>query len=307
MVKNNILEVIGNTPLVRLDRIKKDYDLSFNLFAKLERLNPSGSVKDRAALKMFEDAIRDGKINKDTEIIEATSGNTGISLAMISAYYGLKCNIYMPENASKERILMMKAYGANVILTKKELGMKGSVDEAIKRHSLVKNSFILDQFNNKSNVFAHYETTAKEIFDDLEGKIDVIVAGFGTGGTISGISKFFKEKQIKVEIIGVEPKSSPLINENKSGPHLIQGIGANFIPKNLDLDGINEVIDISNEESYFGAKLLAKKEGILAGVSSGAALMASLKLDKNKYKNKNVVIILPDNGERYLTVEGLYE
>lgn len=307
MYKENILDCIGNTPLVKLNKIIKKYNLSFNLFAKVERFNPSGSIKDRASYFMIKDALNNHKINSDTLIIEPTSGNTGIGLAMICAYLNLKCHIYMPANSSIERVKMMEAYGAKVILTEASLGMKGAIEAAFKEHQENKNSFVPSQFDNLANLKSHYYTTAKEILYDLDNKIDVLIAGIGTGGTISGISSYFKDNNINAYIIGVEPSSSPLLTKKYTGAHKIQGIGANFIPEILKLENINEVIDIKDDEAYKGCNILAKEEGIFAGISSGAALSAALKLDSNKFKNKNIVIILPDNGERYLSVEGLYE
>lgn len=307
MYKENILDCIGNTPLVKLNKIIKKYNLSFNLFAKVERFNPSGSIKDRASYFMIKDALKNHKINNDTLIIEPTSGNTGIGLAMICAYLNLKCHIYMPENSSIERVKMMEAYGAKVILTEASLGMKGAIEAAFKEYKENKNSFVPSQFDNLANLKSHYYTTAKEILYDLDNKIDVLIAGIGTGGTISGISSYFKDNNINAYIIGVEPSSSPLLTKKYTAAHKIQGIGANFVPKILKLENIDEVIDIKDDEAYKGCNILAKEEGIFAGISSGAALSAALKLDSNKFKNKNIVIILPDNGERYLSVEGLYE
>lgn len=307
MYKNSVVKAIGETPLIKLENIIKKYELTFNLFAKLERSNPSGSVKDRAAYFIIKDALEDKRINKDSIIIEATSGNMGISLSMIAASFDLKCIICMPENASKERVMMMKAYGAEVILTKKSEGMAGSVKFAEELGRKYKNSFLAHQFENLSNVKAHYETTSWEILKDLEGKLDVFMAGVGTSGTLIGNAKRFKEVNSSIEIIGIEPKFSPLLNKGISGPHLIQGLGPNFLPKIYEKDLVDRVIDITNEEAYEGSRELAKVEGLLCGISSGAALMGALKLDKEKYKNKNVVIILPDNGERYLSVENLYE
>ena len=307
MYKENILDCIGNTPLVKLNKIIKKYNLSFNLFAKVERFNPSGSIKDRASYFMIKDALNNHKINNDTLIIEPTSGNTGIGLAMICAYLNLKCHIYMPANSSIERVKMMEAYGAKVILTEASLGMKGAIEAAFKEYKENKNSFVPSQFDNLANLKSHYYTTAKEILYDLDNKIDVLIAGIGTGGTISGISSYFKDNNINAYIIGVEPNASPLLTKKYTGAHKIQGIGANFVPKILKLENINEVIDIKDDEAYKGCNILAKEEGIFAGISSGAALSAALKLDSNKFKNKNIVIILPDNGERYLSVEGLYE
>lgn len=307
MIRNNVFELIGNTPLVKLNKIIEKYDLSFNLYAKLERNNPSGSVKDRAAYYIIKDAFEKRLINKDSTIIEASSGNMGISLALISSYYNLKCIITMPSNASKERIKMMEAYGAKVILTKKEEGMKGSINEANRLAKEIPSSFLTKQFENEANIKAHYETTSKEILSDLDNKLDVFIAGIGTSGTLIGNAKRFKEELKSVEIIGVEPLSSPLINKNIAGSHLIQGIGANFIPSLYNKNYVDRVLDISNENAYRGVKLLSSLEGLFVGISSGASLMAALTLNKEIYKNKNVVIILPDNGERYLSVEGLYE
>ena len=307
MVTDSVINAIGDTPLIKLEKIMHEYHLSFNLYAKLERNNPSGSVKDRAAYQIIKDGVKQNKINEETIIIEATSGNMGISLSMIAAALGIKCIICMPENASKERILMMKAYGSEVILTPAKDGMMGSVKKAEDLGRKYKNSFLAHQFENESNVKAHYETTSWEILKDLNGKIDVFIAGVGTSGTLIGNAKRFKEFNENVEIIGVEPYSSPLLNKGISGAHLIQGLGPNFLPKIYDKSLVTRVIDIKNEEAYEGTRLLAKKEGLLCGISSGAALKAALTLNSNNYKDKNVVIILPDNGERYLSVENLYE
>ena len=307
MYKNSVLNSIGETPLVKLDNVIKKYQLTFNLFAKLERCNPSGSVKDRAAYFIIKDGLDEKKIDKDSVIIEATSGNMGISLSMIAASFGLKCIICMPENASTERVLMMKAFGAEVILTDKKEGMTGSVKKAEELGRKYKNSFLAHQFENASNIKAHYETTSWEILKDLDGKLDVFMAGVGTSGTLIGNAKRFKQLNPKIEIIGIEPASSPLLNKGLSGPHLIQGLGPNFLPKIYDKKLVDKVFDITNEEAYEGTRILAKTEGMLCGISSGGALMGALKLNKDIYKNKNVVIILPDNGERYLSVENLYE
>ena len=307
MLKNSVLECIGDTDLVELKNIEKEFNLTYKLFAKLERENPSGSIKDRAALYIINDGLKNGTINKDTVIIEATSGNTGISLAMIGARLNLKVIIVMPENASKERRLMMQAFGAEVILTKKELGMQGAVDKANELKKLNPNSIIADQFNNTSNINAHYYGTSKEILKDLNGKLDVFIAAFGTSGTLIGNGKAFKEYDKNIEIIGVEPKSSSLVLTGKAGPHKIQGIGANFLPSLYNSEYVDKVISISDDDSYLGARLLAKKEGLLCGISSGCNLMAAINLDKKAYANKIVVTVLPDNGERYLSVDGLYD
>ena len=307
MLKNSVLECIGDTDLVELKNIEKEFNLTYKLYAKLERENPSGSIKDRAALYIINDGLKNGTINKDTVIIEATSGNTGISLAMIGARLNLKVIIVMPENASKERRLMMQAFGAEVILTKKELGMQGAVDKANELKKLNPNSIIADQFNNTSNINAHYYGTSKEILKDLNGKLDVFIAAFGTSGTLIGNGKAFKEYDKNIEVIGVEPKSSSLVLTGKAGPHKIQGIGANFLPSLYNSEYVDKVISISDDDSYLGARLLARKEGLLCGISSGCNLMAAINLDKKAYANKIVVTVLPDNGERYLSVDGLYD
>lgn len=306
MLKNSVLEVIGNTPLIELKNIEKIYNLGFKLYAKLERCNPSGSIKDRASYQIIKDALNKKEINNESTIVEATSGNTGISLSMICAYLGLKCVIFMPQSASKERILMMKAYGSEVILTKTG-GMKESVKQANEYVLNHPNSYLTRQFDNVSNIRAHELYTANEILDDLNNELDIFISAFGTSGTLIGCSKTFKKFNQHILCYGVEPFESSLINKGVAGPHLIQGIGANFVPSLYNKEYVDGVIDVTNEEAYFGTRLLAKKEGLLVGISSGAALMGALKLNTIENKSKKVVIILPDNGERYLSVEGLYE
>ena len=304
---NSILETIGFTPLVRLNKIEKKYNLSYRLFAKIEKFNPGGSIKDRASFYMIKGALENGLINKDTLIIEPTSGNTGVSLAMICAYYNLKLHIYMPSSCSKERIDLIKAYGGKVILTDSSLGMKGAKEKALKEFDAISNSYMPSQFENRNNELSHYETTSKELILSLDADIDAFICGIGTGGTIMGISKSFKDKNLKTKIIGVEPFSSPLISQNIYSSHKIQGIGANFLPDLIDKEYIDEFILVKVEDAYEMTNILAKEEGILVGLSSGASLKAGISLDKNKYKDKNVVILLPDTGERYLSVDGLFE
>lgn len=305
-VKENVLDVIGNTPLIRLKNIEREYDLSSRLFAKLERCNPTGSIKDRIAKEMILDALKEGKITKESILIEPTSGNTGIGLAAVAASLGMKIIIFMPENASKERVLMMKAFGAEVILTPKELGMGGSVKMAVEKEKTIKGSFIVGQFDNPNNNLAHYKGTGPEIYRDLDGMVDAYVASFGTGGTLTGTARFLKEKNPNILVVGLEPASSPLVSEGKAGPHKIQGIGANFIPKDLEMKYVDKVISISDEDAYYFTRLLTKKEGLLCGISSGCNLAGVISIAKAN-ENKNIVTIFPDNGERYLSVEGLYE
>ena len=301
-IKTNITELIGKTPIVELGRLKKEYNLKSNVFAKLESFNPAGSAKDRVALYMLNDAIKQGKINKDTVIIEPTSGNTGVGLASICAYLSYKLIITMPENMSEERINLMRAYGTTVILTDAKKGMKGAISEANHLHEEIENSFIPSQFDNPSNPLAHYETTGPEIYDDLDGNVDIFVAGIGTGGTISGVARYLKEKNPNIKVIGAEPFDSPFITKGMAGAHKLQGIGAGFIPGNLDLSLVDEVITVKTEEAYEMGNFLSKKEGILSGISSGAALFVATLIAK-KESDKNIVVLLPDTGERYLSSE----
>ena len=299
---DNILETIGNTPLVRLHHIEEEYKLDVKLFAKVEYFNPGGSIKDRPAMMMIKDAFESKRINKETKIIEPTSGNTGIGLALICSYLKLDLTIIMPDTMSKERQLLIKAYGANLILTEGKLGMKGAIAKANELAKQYPNSFIPSQFDNPSNIKAHYLTTAKEIAKDLDNKVDIFVAGVGTGGTLTGCASYFRDNKINTTIVAVEPSGSPVLSKNQAGPHKIQGIGAGFVPLNLDTKLIDEIIDIDNEEAFDTTNMVAKLEGLLVGISSGAALNAAIKVAKrSENKNKNIVVIFPDTGSRYLS------
>lgn len=301
---NNIAELVGKTPIMRLNNIEKETGLCAKLLAKLEYFNPTGSVKDRAALYMLDDAESKGIIKKGATIIEPTSGNTGIGLAAIGASRGYKVILTMPETMSIERRKLLKAYGAEIVLTDGKKGMKGAVEKAKEIHFNNPNSFIASQFDNPANPKAHYETTAQEIYSDCDGKIDILVAGFGTGGTVSGIARYLKRKNKNIKIIAVEPENSPLVSKGSFGAHGIQGIGANFVPCNLDLSVIDEVATVTNEQAFNTAKMLASKEGVLVGISSGAALSVAINLGKSTENlGKVIVVILPDTGERYLSTE----
>ncbi len=294
-IYKNILDTIGNTPLIRLNNLSRG-----NVFAKTEYFNPAGSIKDRVAFNMIIEAEKKGLIDKDTEIIEPTSGNTGVGLALVCAVKGYKLTIIMPDNMSKERQILMQAYGAKLILTDGALGMKGAIDKATELKNRNSNSFIPQQFENQDNPMAHYMTTAKEIWRDTEGNIDTFVAGIGTGGTITGIAKKLKEYNPKIKIVGIEPKSSPYLTQGCSGSHKIQGIGAGFKPLILDTSLIDEIVTVSDEDAINTTVELAKKEGILAGISSGANVFAAIQ-ESQKDVNKNIVVIVSDTGERYLS------
>lgn len=299
MIKENILETIGKTDLIHLKRISEIYNN--NIYIKFEGANPFGSIKDRVALKMIEEAEKQHLINKGTTIIEATSGNTGIGLAGICLYKGLKLIIVMPESASIERIKIMKAYKAEVILTPKERGMQGSIDKVNELIKEIDNYFIPSQFENENNVLVHYETTAKEIDEDLDN-IYAICAGIGTGGTITGIGKYFKEKKKKTLIIGVEPKESSVINKGEKGAHGIEGIGAGFIPKILNLNVVDEVHMVSTGDAKKNCDELLRNEAFFIGFSTGAAFGAAKQLiSSTKCKNENIVILSPDSGIKYLS------
>lgn len=297
-IKKSVLDTIGKTPLIQIDRFKKACEVNNKIFAKVEFFNPGGSVKDRVGLKLIEQAYEDQLINKKTTIIEPTSGNTGIGLAIACAIYGNELILTMPETMSLERQKLLKAYGAKIVLTAGEKGMQGSVDKANELANKIENSYIPGQFVNPSNPLAHEETTALEIIDDFDDNIDYFVAGIGTGGTITGIARILKKKYPDIKIVGIEPKDSPLITKGKAGSHDLQGIGANFIPKILDLDLVDEVITVSTDDAYEAARILAKKEGLLVGITAGAALHGATKITD---KNKNIVVLLPDTGERYLS------
>jgi cysteine synthase A len=304
-IYKKISELIGNTPILKLSGYEKEIGALANVFAKLEYFNPAGSVKDRAAFFMLNDAEKRGVINKDTVIIEPTSGNTGIAIAMICSSRGYKTLLTMPDTMSDERKKLLRAYGAELVLTDGALGMKGAIDKARELNEKHKNSFIVGQFENEANVLAHYETTGPEIYRDLEGNIDVFVAGVGTGGTISGIARYLKEKNPNVEIIAVEPHDAPFLSHGVGGNHKIQGIGAGFCPKILERSLIDEIYTVKTEEAYSAAKLLRQSDGVFVGISSGAALhVASLLAKSVEYKNKNIVVLFPDGGEKYLSVDG---
>lgn len=301
-IAKNLIELIGNTPLVELSKYSKNNDLKTNLIAKVEYFNPGGSVKDRAGYYMIKDAEEKGIINKDTVIIEPTSGNTGVGLALVAAIRGYKLIITMPESMSLERRKTLSAYGAELILTPAGEGMTGAIKKAEDLAKEIPNSFIPGQFENPANAKAHKETTAEEIWNDLDGKVDIFVAGVGTGGTLTGIGEALKEKNPNVKIVAVEPADSAVISGEKPGAHGIQGIGAGFIPELLNVDIIDETIKISNEESFKVTKEIVQTEGMFVGISSGAAIAAASKLAKREEnRDKNIVVLLPDTGLRYLS------
>ena len=304
MIYNSLMALIGKTPILQLNNFCKNEDLAAKIYAKLEYFNPVGSSKDRIASEIVNAAINNGKINADTTIIEATSGNTGIALAAIAASKGLKCIIVMPETMSIERQKLMKAYGAELVLTDGKLGMRVAVLKANELSAQIKNSFMPKQFENPDNPIAHYKTTGPEIYTDMAGSIDIFVCCVGTGGTISGTGKYLKEKKNDIKIVAVEPSASPLLTKGVAGPHKIQGIGANFVPATLDTKIYDEVISVTDSDAYLYSKKLAISEGILTGVSSGAALCAAAKLAARPENfEKRIVVILPDTGERYLSTE----
>ncbi|WP_317990930.1 cysteine synthase A [Faecalibacillus intestinalis] len=301
-IKNTFLDLVGNTPLVRVNNLIKKDELKADVLAKLEYFNPAGSVKDRIAKEMIQDALEKGLINENTTLIEPTSGNTGIGLSAVATALNLKIIITMPETMSVERRNLMKAYGAELVLTPGSEGMKGAIAKAKELASQIENSFIPGQFENPANPTAHYKTTGPEIYEQTEGKIDIFVAGVGTGGTISGIGKYLKEKNPEVKVVAVEPASSPVLSTGKGGAHKIQGIGAGFVPETLDTKIYDEIITVENEDAFATGKEMAKTEGILVGISSGAALYAAKELAKREENaGKTIVVLLPDGGDRYLS------
>ena len=301
-IYHSALDLIGNTPLIELHKIEEAYGLKARILAKPEAMNPAGSAKDRVALHMLDKAEEDGRLKPGSVIIEPTSGNTGIGLAMVGSIRGYRTIIVMPDNMSKERILTMRAYGAEVVLTPGGLGMAGSIEEAKRLAAEIPDSFIPDQFGNPDNTEAHYLTTGPEIVRDTDGKADYFVAGIGTGGTITGTSRYLKENIRGIRIIGVEPANSPLLNGGKAGAHGLQGIGANFIPDVLDRSIPDEVMDIYEEDAYRFGRELCAKEGLLVGITSGAALAAAVAIAKRpEAEGRTIVVLLPDTGSRYLS------
>ena len=301
-IYTSITELIGRTPIIELTQIEQKYSLQSRILAKTELFNPAGSVKDRIALAMLDDAERRGLLTADSVIIEPTSGNTGIGLAAIAAARGYRIILTMPETMSVERRNLLKAYGAELVLTDGAKGMKGAIEKATELAENTPKSFIPSQFSNPANPDIHYRTTGPEIWQDTDGNADILVAGVGTGGTISGAGRYLKEHKPEIRIVAVEPALSPILSEGKSGPHKIQGIGAGFVPDTLDTAIYDEIITVTNENAFDSGRLIAQAEGLLVGISSGAALWASLELAKRQEnKDKTIVVVFPDTGERYLS------
>ena len=301
-IYKSIEELIGKTPLLELTNMEKELGLQATLMAKVEALNPGGSAKDRVAKRMVEDAEKAGILKAGATIIEPTSGNTGIGLAVMAAARGYRAIIVMPDSMSMERRLLMTAFGVELVLTEGAKGMSGAIEKAEELAKEIPNSFIPGQFDNPSNPAAHYETTGPEIWEDTDGKVDIFVAGIGTGGTITGTGRYLKEQDPNVKIIGVEPASSPLLTKGEAGPHGLQGIGANFVPSILDTEIYDEVIPVTEEEAYEAGRTIARREGLLVGISAGAALHAAVEVAKRpENAGKNIVVLLPDTGDRYLS------
>lgn len=301
-IYTSVEQLIGKTPLVELTNIEKKYDLKAKLYAKVEFFNPGGSVKDRVAKAMLDDAEEKGILTKDSVIIEPTSGNTGIGLALMSVARGYRCIIVMPDTMSMERRMLMKAYGAELVLSEGAKGMAGAIAKAEELAKEIPHSFIPGQFENPANAKAHYQTTGPEIMEDMDGNVDIFVAGVGTGGTLTGTGRYLKEKKADIKVVAVEPQNSAVLSGKPSGAHGLQGIGAGFVPKVLDTTIFDEIVCVSNEEAYAYGKMIGRTEGILVGISAGAALFAAMEVAKRtENAGKNIVVILPDTGERYLS------
>lgn len=301
-IYKNTAELVGHTPLMELGKIEKSLGLETRILAKLEAFNPAGSVKDRVALKMIEEAEKSGKLSKDSIIVEPTSGNTGIGLASIATSRGYRAILVMPESMSKERRDLISAFGAELVLTPKELGMSGAIKKAEEIVSENKNAILAGQFVNPANPKAHYETTGPEIYEDTDGEVDIFISAVGTGGTITGTGRYLKERNPEVKVVAVEPESSPVLSGGKPGAHAIQGIGAGFIPDVLDRNVYDDVERVSDQDAYEYARLVGQKEGFLVGISSGAALAAAVRIArKEENKGKTIVVIFPDTGTRYLS------
>lgn len=301
-IYKSLTELIGGTPLLELTQFEKDYQLKATMLAKLEYFNPAGSVKDRVAKSILDDAEQSGKLNPGGTIIEPTSGNTGIGLAAVAAARGYKLIITMPETMSVERRMLMKAYGAELVLTDGKKGMSGAIEKADELHREIPGSLIAGQFTNPANPKAHFETTGPEIYEDTDGKVDIFVAGVGTGGTVSGVGKYLKSKNPDVKVVAVEPATSPVLTKGKSGAHGIQGIGAGFVPDTLDTSVYDEVIAVEDADAYKFSRAVTASDGLLVGISAGAALCAGVQLARRpENKGKTIVVLLPDSGERYLS------
>ena len=306
-IYNSVAELIGNTPLLKLNNLTASHRIPATVLGKMECFNPAGSAKDRVALSMLDDAEKTGKIEKGATIIEPTSGNTGIGLASVGTARGYKVILTMPDTMSVERRNLLKAFGAKIVLTEGSKGMSGAIEKALELSKATPNSFIPSQFDNPANPKAHYNTTGPEIWNDTDGTVDIFVASVGTGGTLSGTGKYLKEQNPNVKIVAVEPFDSPLLSKGYAGPHKIQGIGANFVPENLDRDIIDEIIAVKSDDAMLTAKEIAKTEGILVGISSGATCFAALELaQRPENKGKTIVALLPDTGERYLST-GMFD